>query len=635
MANDIQVASLTAPIKVKIPFDLIDKLEKKLDDIADTLEYIAVQFKDIDKVATKTFKDTSRGIKIINQDNRKWIAGNEKVNLGLSRVAKTQKKVETGATRTARAIGKWTAKLAQVRVALGLLEFAASKVFQAIALPSALFTGMTFLASKINATTTEMAALSRATGFGMNEMKAMGLVAQELGFTFEHINSLAEEWNNKIAGEKSGFAETNMREGLSALGIQLQEVINLKPEEAFEKIMNAGRDMVKKGKFDEFASAADKIYGQEANRMLTAFAQKMADTDKDFDKFLNHYQRFTFVTEKAQKGAQKFTGIFNAGIAKMRTGLQNFFGEVGSEIGINEESWYDWIASVTSGLGDLRTFMKEKVIEAFYTFTDVVTRSVNWIKDNQAQIKHLGRVAYSALKSMLNIGINLIKAFTPLGSVVGTLGLAIIKLVEGVTSLMSTKLGSWIIALTASWLILKKAIISTKLVMAAISSPAAWIWIGKAAAMIKTVLLPAIAGMKAAFLAASVGLLPFAKFALILGGIGLGVRAVVKEFDTLKALLTQPWWKSAIEIYQGMTYDPTAEGALTEEDRARNKQGRLNREKADKLRSQGYSKEQIRTIMNNDSSTKQYNINNQFAAPESPEAYSQAVNGLGMASIGG
>ena len=39
---------------------------------------------------------------------------------------------------------------------------------------------------------------------------------------------------------------------------------------------------------------------------------------------------------------------------------------------------------------------------------------VNWIKDNQAQIKHLGRVAYSALKSMLNIGINLIKAFTPL-----------------------------------------------------------------------------------------------------------------------------------------------------------------------------------------------------------------------------
>ena len=58
MAKEIEVASLTAPITVKIPFDTINKLEKKLDDIADTLEYIALQFKDIDKIATKTFKET-------------------------------------------------------------------------------------------------------------------------------------------------------------------------------------------------------------------------------------------------------------------------------------------------------------------------------------------------------------------------------------------------------------------------------------------------------------------------------------------------------------------------------------------------------------------------------------------------
>ena len=63
MAKEIQVASLTAPITVKIPFDTIDKFEKKLEEMANTLEWIAVNFKMIENAANKTFKESSKNIR--------------------------------------------------------------------------------------------------------------------------------------------------------------------------------------------------------------------------------------------------------------------------------------------------------------------------------------------------------------------------------------------------------------------------------------------------------------------------------------------------------------------------------------------------------------------------------------------
>ena len=618
MAKEIQVASLTAPITVKIPFDMIDKFEKKLEDIADTLEYIAVQFKDIDKVATKTFKETSRGIKIVNQDNRKWVDGIEKVVIGQKKVAKETKKNTKNTKRLARAWGGVADKIAQVRVIVGLFEFAIGKVMQALLVPTGAFAGLAFLANKINSNTAEMVNLSKATGFAMNDMKALGLVAKEMGFTFEHINSLAEEWNNKIAGEKAGFAENNMREGLAAMGMSIKDVIDLEPDKAFEKIMNAGRDMVKNGKFDEFASAADKIYGQEANRMLTAFAQKMHDSDRDFSAFLNNYKDFVSVTSSAQNGAVTFTNMWNKGIAMVEKSFANFFGDLGSILGYSEGAFEDWLKTFGTGTKEIRKFMLKYAVKAFDDFIRILTESKNWIVDNQESIMLFAKLGYDALKSLLNIGINLVKALDPLGVVLGVVGIGLLKIVEAVTWLMGTQVGSWFVALAGSGWLVYKALAAIKTLVMFMGSAKVWIWIGTAITSMKAMAVAGWAAVAPWLTAAA----PFIAVGAAIAGVITLVAHLTGEMETLHALFTKQGWK---DILVGFSYDAEKEGALTPEEKERNRLMRINREKMQRLREAPQTQPGSSVSTDNSSTVKYVTNHNNISDQQTAQDFTDVV----------
>ena len=514
------------------------------------------------------------------------------------------------------------------------MEYAATKVIQALLIPTGVFAGMSLLANKVNSNTAEMVNLSRATGFAMNDMKAMGLVAKEMGFTFEHINSLAEEWNNKIAGEKAGFAENNMREGLAAMGMSIKDVIDLKPDEAFEKIMNAGRDMVKNGKFDEFASAADKIYGQEANRMLTAFAQKMHDSDRDFSAFLGNYKDFVSVTGSAQNGAVKFTNMWNKGIAMVEKQFANFFGEVGNILGYSEDQFDELLKSFGHGTKEIRQFLLKYVVKSFNDFIRIMMESKNWVVDNKDALIEMGERGYKALLSLMNIGINLVKTIMRLEPALSSVALALAKVIEGVTWLLDSELTSWLLTFAANWWLVTKAVAAYNVVTKAAAASTLLTSLTSTAGILPKLALGWTA-LKGSMAATAVAGAPIFLWAAALTGVVMGLKAVIDEFETVKALLTQPWWTSAMELYNGFTYDEDTAGQLTPEEQARNKQAKLNRDKAQRLREMGMSKEQIKQEISNDNSNSTQYITNNNQISDTQTAQEMTGLLLNPANIGG
>jgi hypothetical protein len=245
-------------------------------------------------------------------------------------------------------------------------------------------------------------------------MRALGLAAKDLGFTFEHVKVLAEEWNNKISGEKSDFEENNLREGLVGIGIALEDVIKLKPEEAFERIMNAGREMVRNGKFAEFASAADKIYGQEAHVLLTALAQKMEETGQGFKEFVKGYAKFTTISKNAEKGAIAFTGAFNKVKEAISSVTMEFFGLVGERLdpffGTFLKSFEDIKGNIGSVFGDVVDIVSMGFMEGTRLITDFFT----WLRDNPDEVRKGLENLISTLKDMFELGVGLGKIIAAL-----------------------------------------------------------------------------------------------------------------------------------------------------------------------------------------------------------------------------
>lgn len=352
----MEVAKLTAPIKVTIPYQQIQKFQNMLNDIADTLELIVTQFKDIDKETKKSMKNTVKGIKGAEDATEDWQDDLVKIIKDQKKIQDEQKKTKKGANRVARAWGSVANVVAKIRVGVGLLKFVFKSVMKVIAAPILAGAGFLGLAVKVNQTTAEMVRLSEAVGMNVNDMNALALAAKDAGFTFEHVNSLIEEWNNKLAGEKGGFEEGQLREGLVSLGIALKDIIKLKPDQALEKIMNAGQKLAKEGRLDEFSSAVDKIYGQEANRLMTSWQKKLVEGKMTFVEMRDEYKKYVSISEKAQKGALLFTSIWNKALASVKSSFMEFFGEFGDRLKNLTKPFEGFIKSIGTGLKPLKEF---------------------------------------------------------------------------------------------------------------------------------------------------------------------------------------------------------------------------------------------------------------------------------------
>lgn len=369
MAENIQVASLTAPITVKIPKKEIKQFQDMLEDVANTLEWISVSLSDMTKDISKTFGKTNKHLKITHNQNTKIVKDYRVMN-------QQARKHERTAKRTAKAMGGIEDAIAQVRVETGLLSFALGNVVKLMAVPSAITAGFTFLAAQVTGMTTEMYLLSKATGFNMNTMRALELEAKSLGFTFEHVNSLAEELNNKFGGEAGGFIELNLQEGLKALNLEAEKMQKLGTEERLEAILNASARLVKESKdnLPLVASALDKIGGQEANRLWGSMSQKMAEGNMQYKDLIENAGKFTDLLDDNASGSRKFSSFFIKAFAAIQTTTMDFFGSVGDSLStslpVMEKSFEGLSKKVLTWLGPATI---DKVASMFVmAFTEIV-----------------------------------------------------------------------------------------------------------------------------------------------------------------------------------------------------------------------------------------------------------------------
>lgn len=539
MAKDTEVANLTAPIKITIPKKQIDAFQKQLDDIADTLEYIAVQFKDIDKVATRTFKDTSKGIKIVNQQNNKWVTDNRQITRGVRKINRETKKAGTGAKRLAKAWGFVPNAIAQARVQLGLLQFAMSKIFQMVAVPTAFFGGFAFLGAKVTEVTTEMSSLSEAVRFNMNDLRGLGLAAEEMGFTFEHVGSLIEELNNKMGGEKTGEQELLLREAFKGLNLEFEKLNKMSPEKQFETIMDAGAKLAKDGKWQELATSYDKLFGQEANRMLSRFNQQMLENGMTFREFNDHFSGFVAISERAEEGAKTFSGLWKKGLATVRRGFETFFGRIGAKLSVFQKIFEGIFQNFGSGLGEMSTYFEDLFIDTVVKGIQILVDLKNWIIDNQEAIKKFGKDSVTALTFFFNLGIKLFQKLRPyviwaldkfneLSKTVGVDAVASFLLLVGAAAgliVAFTAVGKAIAFLTSLFTTIFGVI--SKLYLILTNLPAVMAFVSKSWVILTGVVK-----------ASAIAFAPMLGWAAILFGIAAGAKAVYEEFDEVKRIVS-------------------------------------------------------------------------------------------------
>lgn len=483
MTGGMQVASLTAPIDVIIPTEKIEAFKKQLKEIAKTLQYINGQMEEVGKSVKKTFKETSKHLKVSSTTINKFHDGQKEVT-------EEGKKNESGAKRTAKVYGEWADKIAQARVAVGLLKFAVGAVIKLMAVPSGAFGAFVFLAERINKATSEMSYLSEATGFSLNTMRAMTLEAKALGFNFEHVNSIAEELNNKLGGEAGGFVEGQLREGLSAIGLEVEKIQRLKPEQQLEAIMNSGRDLMKKGRFTEFASAVDKIFGLEANRLLTAFQQKMGKSNQTWDEFLGKSKNFVTLSKEAEEGSR----IFSSAMDKMKTSFSTLVAEFFGKMGKKLEPFFDSFMAVFENMSD--TFSEvfaELLPKAVDVFMDGMSRLVNLL----AELKENPEVVASAFESLIIVLKNMYRFGLSLSKVLIALTSVLTPILEIVNKILSLPFADKLIQVTA---------ILAVIVPIALKLASAVMWLFTAFGFMST----SVAGATTAF------------GTLVVGGTGLG-----------------------------------------------------------------------------------------------------------------
>lgn len=433
-----EVVKLTAPIVFKIDKASLTKAKKAIKGIAEELDEVVTKIDQVvsrvvvaldkigianQKVGKGTAKQALEWDKYRKKANRALKTANKKVKeqsrllkrlkKDIQESTKEVKKQGSQAKRTAKAWGKLPDIMAQIRTNLGLVEFAAAKVFQALAIPAGTVVGSLFFLDRINATTTEMSKLAEASGVSLNFIKAMSAQAKLLGFNFNNVLDLAEELNNKVGGQASGFEEINLLEGIKTLGVEFENLKDLDPEEQFTKIAVASQKMLKSGKltFQEIVSANDKIFGGEGNRLLGMIAKM----NVGLDEYLERQKKITGLSSEIEQGAIRFTVAFNDVQSLLGRVFNTLAASIGGKLAPSIElivnrflEMEDVVDSLIDEFGELFT---DLLVQGMLVMGDIFKA----FNDNKAEIieflKNLTIILVKIFKLGISLAITAIKIF--------------------------------------------------------------------------------------------------------------------------------------------------------------------------------------------------------------------------------
>ena len=179
--------------------------------------------------------------------------GIDRVSAPVSRMQNNIRRFSERAERRIRNISNATAGLSKAMISVGT-----GATFGA----AGLVTGI----SLVNSATARIENLSEGMGVSSDTIRAVGFATRSLGLDLDSVTDLVEEMNNKFGESKSLEEIAPVTEGLVAMGLEFNNIKDLSPEQQFRTINDA---LLKMEDSTEAASAADKIYGAEANKLIS------------------------------------------------------------------------------------------------------------------------------------------------------------------------------------------------------------------------------------------------------------------------------------------------------------------------------------------------------------------------------
>lgn len=238
--------------------------------------------------------------------------------------------------------------------------------------------------SVVNAHTAEQMRLAKSLGVSGEAFSAWGGLAKEAGFEADAVGDLMEEMTNKL-GESKGLGEiTPVTESLQMLGLAFADLENLSPEQQFETIGNAIKNM---DDAQAAQSAADILMGGEANK----FFGYLRTRKESVSELLKQQKQLNLMSDEGREGALKYSQSVGrlGGVVSSAAGefsgliggvLAPYVADLAPKIGAMFEEHRDDIKAFGEGLGKALPKIGEFAFAMLNAMTSVGS-AIGWVAD--------------------------------------------------------------------------------------------------------------------------------------------------------------------------------------------------------------------------------------------------------------
>lgn len=178
--------------------------------------------------------------------------------------------------------------------------------------------------------------------------------------------------NKTMGGIKTGaVSATVVDKALKGVGLRLQEIQKLTPEDQFVAVMEAAR-----GTEDAqvAAAAATALFGREAGKMVGYFRTQT----KTVRELLEIQNQMNLQTEEGRAGALRFFGALDLLEAAGQSVRESLAGLIGGGLAPLMEGWVEWIAANRELLQLKIAEWADRITKAFTWFV----RGVRWVVTN-------------------------------------------------------------------------------------------------------------------------------------------------------------------------------------------------------------------------------------------------------------
>lgn len=276
---------------------------------------------------------------------------------------------------------------------------------------------------------------AQAASVGISTEALLGYVGavKALGFDADKVVDLVEEMNNKIGESKGLGATTPVKEALHMLKLDFREIAKLKPEEQFERIMNAAAGM----KDQQMASSAvDILMGGDANKIMGSLRAQAKEQNTTVEALLAKYRKMNLTTDEGRAGLKQFAEGWKKFAAIISSAFTELMGVVGNQLAPMFENMSTWILE---NFDEIKTAFKDKLPSAIkavgaafkglYKAVSPIADFFSWLSDtigteNTAMVAFAGVLTMTVLPAIASLTTAFIVlggaiGFTPLGWIIG------------------------------------------------------------------------------------------------------------------------------------------------------------------------------------------------------------------------